>query len=93
MKTLSLSEAKMKLSGLVEAVLSTDEEVVITKNGRPAAVMVSPDEFEGWRETNAIRSDSELMEEIKKGLTALNRHGRPAGKKRASLYTLEELFK
>ena len=31
MKTLSLSEAKMKLSSLVETVSTTDEEVVITK--------------------------------------------------------------
>jgi len=33
MKTLSLSEAKMKLSRLIEDVNITDEEVVITKNG------------------------------------------------------------
>ena len=32
----------MKLSSLVESVNSTDEEVVITKNGRPVAVLVSP---------------------------------------------------
>jgi prevent-host-death family protein len=43
METLSLSEAKMKLSELIEKVQSTDAEVIITKNGRPAAVLVSPD--------------------------------------------------
>jgi len=86
MKTLSLSEAKMKLSKLVDAVNTTDEEVVITKNGRPAAVLVSPDEFEGWKETNLIRSDRVLMQEIKKGLSVLK-------KKKAKLYTLEELFR
>ena len=85
MKTLSLSEAKMKLSALIDSIGVTDQEVVITKNGRPAAVLVSPDEFEGWRETLAVRSDSELMEEIKAGLSALKR-------KKASLYTLDELF-
>lgn len=85
MKTLSLSEAKIKLSALIDSVNATDEEVVITKNGRPAAVLVSPDEFEGWRETIAIRSDSALMDEIKKGLQSLK-------KKKASLYTLDELF-
>jgi len=85
MKTLSLSEAKMKLSKLIDTVGTTDEEIVITKNGRPAAVLVSPDEFEGWKETNLIRSDQALMEEIKKGLSALK-------KKKAKLYTLEELF-
>ncbi len=45
MKILSLSEAKMKLSALVEALQTNDEEVMITKNGKPAAVLVSPDEF------------------------------------------------
>ncbi len=86
MKTLSVSEAKMKLSGLIERVGTTDEEVVITKNGRPAAVLISPDEFDSWKETVSVRSDSDLMSEIKKGLEALK-------KKRARLYTLEELFK
>ena len=84
MKTLSLSEAKMKLSELIEKVQSTDLEVVITKNGRPAAVLVSPDEFEGWRETIAIKTDGDMMSEIKKGISAL--------KKKSKVYTLEELF-
>ncbi len=70
MNTLSVSEAKMKLSALVESVKATDEEVVITKNGRPVAVLVSPDEFESWHETLAIRADADLMKEIKKGLAA-----------------------
>ncbi len=45
MKTLSLSEAKMKLSALVDSLNITGEEIMITKNGAPAAVLVSPDEF------------------------------------------------
>jgi prevent-host-death family protein len=84
MEILSLSEAKMKLSELIEKVQSTDAEIVITKNGRPAAVLVSPDEFEGLRETIAIKSDEDLMSEIKKGISAL--------KKKSRVYTLEELF-
>ena len=86
MKTLSVSEAKMKLSGLIDTVNATDEEIVITKNGRPAAVLVSPEEFESLKETIAIRSDSALMKEIKKGLRALKT-------KKAKLYNLEELFR
>lgn len=85
MKTLPLSEAKMKLSALVAALRDTEEEVVITKNGVPAAVLISPDEFESWRETMAIRFDPEFMEEIRSGLSALN-------KRKAKLYTLDELF-
>jgi len=85
MKTLSLSEVKMKLSQLVDSVNTTDEEVVITKNGSPAAVLVSPDEYESWRETIAVSSDSDLMQEIRQGLKQM-RDGK------ARLYTLEELF-
>jgi antitoxin YefM len=85
MKTLSLSEAKMKLSGLVEAVGATDEEVMITKNGSPAAVLISPGEFESLKETIAIRSDTALMSEIRRGVKSLK-------EKRPRLYTLEELF-
>lgn len=86
MKTLSLSEAKAKLSGLVEDVARRDEEVVITRNGRPAAVLVSPEEYESWKETRAIRADRDLMREIRAGLAALKA-------RKARLYTLEELLK
>jgi antitoxin YefM len=86
MKVLSVSEAKMKLSGLIDTVNATDEEIMITKNGRPAAVLVSPEEFENLKETVAVRSDSALMKEIKKGLRALRM-------RRAKLYTLDELFR
>lgn len=85
MKTLSLSEAKMKLSSLIKAVNTTDEEIVITKNGSPAAILISPDEFESLKETVAIRSDALLMKEIKTGLKALK-------SKKARLYNLDELF-
>jgi prevent-host-death family protein len=84
MKTLSLSEAKMKLSELVDSVESTDEEIVITRNGRPAAVLISPDEFERWKETLAVKADRDFMQEIRTGLKAL--------KKQSRLYTLEELI-
>jgi antitoxin YefM len=86
MKILPLSEAKAKLSALVDEVRATDEEVVITKNGRAAAVLVSPDEYEGWKETIAIHGDPVLTRDIKTGLGALK-----AGK--ANVYTLEELLK
>jgi len=84
MKTLSLSEAKMKLSNLVDVLNTTHEEVLITRNGSPAAVLISPEEFESWKETLAVRSDTELMNEIKKGLARLK-------DRKAKLYTLEEL--
>ena len=86
MKTMPLSEVKTKLSGLVNKVGATDEEIVITKNGRPAAILISPDEFESLKETIAVRSDLSLMKEIKKVLAALK-------SKNVKIYSLEELFK
>jgi len=84
MKTLPLSEVKMKLSALVDAVSSTEQEVIITKNGRPVAVLVSLAEFESWQETLTVKFDTELMAEIKKGMAALE-------KKKVRLYSLDEL--
>ena len=86
MKILPLSEVKAKLSALVDEVSAIDEEVVITKNGRAAAVLVSPDEYEGWKETIAIHGDAVLMRDIKAGLAALKA-------RKAKVYTLEELLK
>ena len=83
MKVLPLSEVKMKLSQLVEEVSSLDEEITITRNGKPVAIIVSPDEFDSWKETLAIRADAELMAEIRRGLEDI--------KKKRKLYTLEEL--
>ncbi len=84
MKMLSLSEAKMKFSALVDMVNTSDEEVIVTKNGRPAAVIISSDEYESIKETSRINLDADLMTEIKQGLNALKA-------KRAKVYTLEEL--
>jgi len=84
MKTLPLSEVKMKLSQLIEEIISQDEQITITRNGKPAAVLISPDEFDSWRETVTIRSDAELMKEIRRGLRSLARTRR--------LYSLEEVI-
>jgi antitoxin YefM len=85
LKTVQLSEAKAKLSSLLDSVESCDEEVVITRHGRPAAVLVSPAGFESWKETDSVRADVDLAAEIRRGLSSLKQ-----GK--AKLYTLEELL-
>jgi antitoxin YefM len=84
MKTMPLSEAKSKLSKLVDAVEKRDEVITITRNGRPIAIIVSKDEYEGWQETVEIMRDPKFMKEIREGIKSLKRT-----KKR---YTLDELF-
>ena len=84
MKVLPLSEVKSKLSELVDVVERRDEEVTITRNGRAVAIIVSKDEYEGWRETVEITKDSKFMKEIRAGIRSLQRT-----KKR---HTVQELF-
>jgi len=72
-KTLSLSEVKAKLSELVDEVESRDERIVITRKGRPAAVLISQDDLDSWQETLEITSDRALMTEIRRGIRQLQR--------------------
>jgi prevent-host-death family protein len=67
METLPPSEVKARLSELVDRVVEEHERIVITRNGRPAAVLVSPDDLESVEETLAVMSDPELMESIREG--------------------------
>lgn len=66
-ETLPLATVKARLSEIVDRVVREQERVVITRNGRPAAVLISPDDLEGLEETLAIMSDPGLMAAIKEG--------------------------
>ena len=84
MKVLPLSEVKTKLSELVDVVERRDESITITRNGKPVAMIVSKDEYEGWHETSEILRDSEFLREIRDGIRTLART-----RKR---HTLDQLF-
>lgn len=51
MQTLPISKVKDKLNEFVDAVGMTHEQVTITKNGSPAAVLIGMDEWESLQET------------------------------------------
>jgi antitoxin YefM len=63
--TLNLTEAKARLSELVNAVAATHDEVEITRNGEPAAVLVSIEELRALRETVAVLSDAAAVADIR----------------------------
>jgi len=63
-KTLPISEVKARLPELVTSVQEREEEIVVTRNGRPAAVLVSYVEFERLKETLDVLSDLSLMRQI-----------------------------
>lgn len=63
--TLPLAEIKKRLSEIVDRVEENHERVVLTRNGRPAAVILSPDDLEALEETLDILSDPEAMRAIR----------------------------
>jgi antitoxin YefM len=63
-KTLSLSEVKTRLPELVAGVQEREEEVIVTKNGRPAAMLINVDEYVRLKETLDVLSDPGLMSQI-----------------------------
>jgi antitoxin YefM len=68
MKTLPLTEARKDLSKIVDEVASVHEHITITRQGKPAAVVMSADEFASWQETIEILDDPEAMAAIRRGL-------------------------
>jgi prevent-host-death family protein len=64
MKTMSLSEAKDKLSKLVEEVESTHERVRITRHGHGAAVVIAEDDLEAMTETIRVLSTPGALDEL-----------------------------
>jgi prevent-host-death family protein len=64
-KTLPISEVKARLPELVTGVAEREEEVVVTRNGKPAAVLVSYAEFERIKETLDVLSDPALMRQVR----------------------------
>jgi antitoxin YefM len=65
-RTLPISEVKARLPELVLGVQQREEEIVVTRNGRPAAVLVSIEEYERLKETVDVLGDPELMRQIRR---------------------------
>lgn len=63
-KTLPISEVKTHLPELVSGVEEREEEVVVTRKGKPAAVLVNFAEYERLKATLDVLSDPELMAQI-----------------------------
>ena len=66
METLPLATVKSQLSSLVDQVEDTHDRVLITRNGKPAAILISPEELESLEETLEILSDPAAMKRIRK---------------------------
>jgi len=69
--TLPLSSVKAHLSELVDRVEDQHDRVVLTRNGKPAAVLISHDDLESLEETLSILSDPALVAQIRESEQSL----------------------
>ena len=63
-ETLPLAEIKARLSEMVDKVQGHHERIILTRNGRPAAVLVSPEDLEALEDTLDLLSHPRAMAEI-----------------------------
>ncbi len=71
METVPLTDVRSTLSSVVERVETTHERVTITRNGRPAAVLINPADLEALEETLDVLSDPATMRQLRQGEAAL----------------------
>jgi antitoxin YefM len=65
MTTIPLADAKARLSAVLDEVRDTHERVVITRNGRPEAVLMAVSDLEALEETLDLLSTPGAVEQIR----------------------------
>lgn len=71
MTTKTATEAKAHFLELIRAAEKRLGRFVITRSGRPAAVLMNADEYEGWLETLALVSDPRVRAELRDAMEEL----------------------
>jgi prevent-host-death family protein len=70
-ETMSLAAVKARLSELVDRVERQQDRVVVTRNGKPAAVLISAEDLESLEETLAVMSDRSIAAQIRESQKAV----------------------
>jgi antitoxin YefM len=65
-EVIPFSEAKAHLSELAERVETEHARVLVTRNGRPSFVLVSPEDLDALEETLDILRDRELVASLQR---------------------------
>ena len=65
-EVIPFSKAKAHLSELADRIELEHDRILVTRNGRPSFVLMSPDDLESLEETLEIVRDDELMESIRR---------------------------
>ena len=64
-EVLPFSEVKAHLSELADRVEVEHDRIMVTRNGRPSFVLMSPDDLESLEETLDIVRDDDLMKSLR----------------------------
>lgn len=91
MKSVALSEAKDKLSALVEEADSTHEIIQITRHGHAAAVLMSADDLESLHETLHWLSQPNIREDVRDARVAVAKGDVVTGEDLRTRYGLPQL--
>lgn len=67
-----LAEARANLSRLVDEAVRTHERVEISRNGVPAVVMLSADDYDSLMVTLDILADAALVRELREAIDQLD---------------------
>lgn len=73
MSTQPLRDVRDHLSEVIDRVEHHHERVVVTRNGRPAAVILSPDDLAQLQETIDVLSDPNALADIREADAAYPR--------------------
>ena len=70
-ETMSLAAVKSRFSELVDRVERQQDRVIVTRNGKPAAVLISADDLQSLEETLAVMSDRSVAAQIRESQKAI----------------------
>ncbi|MER3424018.1 MAG: type II toxin-antitoxin system prevent-host-death family antitoxin [Nitrospiraceae bacterium] len=82
-RTIPVSEARQTLPALVNRLRKVMDRIIITRKGKPEAVLIGVEEYESWIETLELVSKRETKTGIRKG---------PADLKARRTHSFEQIF-
>lgn len=72
-KNISVRELRAHFAGVLDSVTKRLDRYVISKRGKPEAILMCIDDYEGWLETLEIMSSEETMRDIRSAKAELKK--------------------
>ena len=72
-ETVPVRELRADLARVIDRVADLRQHVIVTRRGKPAAVLIPVDEYDALEETAEILSDRETLAAVEEGLREVER--------------------